>query len=152
MDSNTPQSNQRLELGMSLDNVRRELVENISNSCPDIRAIWLIGSRANGTDNAFSDWDFIAFGSENSLEYLKVHCELHLDSVDFLVVLNNNDFRAAWGELEKTGSVQEWQWVQKSAHLATYVQTKYVEMEDGSRFDCSTKSAIKVWPPQSAAP
>lgn len=121
MDSNTPQSNQRLELGMSLDNVRRELVENISNSCPDIRAIWLIGSRANGTDNAFSDWDFIAFGSENSLEYLKVHCELHLDSVDFLVVLNNNDFRAAWGELEKTGSVQEWQWVQKSAHLATYV-------------------------------
>ena len=121
-------------------------IEQLAVVSPQLASIWLIGSRANGTNTAISDWDFIAFGSEQTIAYLRQTKHLHRDNTDFLIVTNGDDFQAAWGELDKTGSLKEWQWKQLTDTEAEYMQSKWVEHEDGSSVKTTQSRAIKVWP------
>ncbi|MBK1683120.1 nucleotidyltransferase domain-containing protein [Rhodoferax fermentans] len=111
----------------------------------DISSIWLFGSRANGTDTEKSDWDFIAFGSEGTLERLQSATNLHRQDIDFMVVTNGIDFRNAWGPRLKSGSLKTWEWKILSEDLCEYMQSKE---KAGHDFDveCTTKKAIRVWP------
>lgn len=126
-------------------------VANVAASCRELSSIWLIGSRANGTATSKSDWDFIAFGSEEAYECLQASPQIHRTRTDFLVVTNGNDFRNAWGETDKTGSLSKWEWKSVSDTVAEYTEAKWVEQEDGSGFKLTRSKAIRLWPPSEGA-
>jgi predicted nucleotidyltransferase len=121
-------------------------LEQVSASSPGLGSIWLIGSRANGTATASSDWDFIAFGTEATLQFLRTATHLHREKTDFLVVTNGEDFQVAWGEIDKTGSLSEWNWRERSKTEAEYMQSKWVEREECSRVEVIDRRAVLVWP------
>ena len=121
----------------------QNFIDRVSKA-PDMRAIWLIGSRTNGTANLDSDWDFIAFGTEATINFLSEAKILHEVNVDFLVVSDGDNFRAAWGQLDKIGSLKEWEWTEKSETEATYLATKPHQSGDGVFL--SQADARKVWP------
>jgi predicted nucleotidyltransferase len=113
---------------------------------PSVAAIWLIGSRANGTERGESDWDLLVFGTQQTLAFLASSGSLHKSEVDLLVVTNGDDFQAAWGERSKHGSLSEWQWQQVSETEAQYMQAKWQEREEGSGVVVSQSRAVRVWP------
>jgi hypothetical protein len=122
-----------------------EFLERVIGASPGLTSVWLIGSRANATAIVGSDWDFIAFGTQATLEFLRTATHLHDEKTDFLVVTNGEDFQAAWGETDKTGSLSEWKWNELSDTEATYVQSKWMERDDGSRVELTDRRAILAW-------
>ena len=126
-----------------------EIVSNISG----IREIWLIGSRANGTAQDNSDWDFLVFGNSAALDKLKSMIEYNREYIDFLVVYNGDDFIEPWGESPKSGSLKKWEWKRTSDYSAEYKQIKFIpdndqkdsSLEEGT-FLKKTVNAIKVLP------
>ena len=118
----------------------------VAASSPGLTSVWLIGSRANGTATSSSEWDFIAFGTEATLEFLRTATHLHHEKTDFFVVTNGEDFQAAWGEIDKTGSLSEWNWNELSKTEAKYTQAKSVEREEGSRVELIDRRAVLAWP------
>ncbi len=81
----------------------------------------------------------------DSLEFLRRAVHLHRHDVDFLVVTNGDDFSAAWGSTDKTGSLKEWEWEQVSESLSQYTEAKRVKREDGAGVQLLQKQAIRVW-------
>lgn len=116
----------------------------VTEQCSEIDEVWLIGSRANNSVRADSDWDFIAFGSEETISYLRHRQELHRDDVDLLVVYNGNHFRKPWGDQEKAGSLADWRWRLVAEGQAQYEGVKWRDAEDGAGFICSERLAIRV--------
>ncbi|MGE5268897.1 MAG: hypothetical protein ACM3JG_04405 [Thiohalocapsa sp.] len=113
--------------------------------CPDISAMWLIGSRAQQTADLNSDWDFIAFGNAKALRSLRQRKALNKAMVDLLVVYDGNRFEKPWRESDgrkKKGSLRDWEWQQISDKKATYRATKFSEDSDFVRVG----HAILVWP------
>jgi hypothetical protein len=119
-----------------------KFVQGLCAICPDIQSIWLIGSRANGTETETSDWDFIAFGNETVLKNLATHPGFHRPNVDFFVVTDGDKFQAPWGDLNKGGYLSEWNWKETSCTTAKYTQAKSVE----GKTVLAEKKAFKVWP------
>jgi predicted nucleotidyltransferase len=129
----------------------RQFIESIGRSAPGLGDVWLIGSRANGTAMQSSDWDFIAIGTADTLDFLKSSPRFHRADVDFLVVTDGDGFISAWGATEKRGYLSEWGWEQESATVAHYNQTKWVDRADGSDIQTTRVRAIKVWSEAGAA-
>jgi hypothetical protein len=123
----------------------RDFLFRLASECPALSSVWLIGSRANGTATPSSDWDFIAIGTEQSLEYLRGATHLHRNDTDFLVVTNGDDFSAAWGETDKRGSLSEWEWKEISESHSRYTQAKRMGPEDGSAVELQVREALRVW-------
>ena len=121
-------------------------IAEIAATCPELRSIWLIGSRANGTATSKSDWDFIAFGSEAAHECLQASTQIHRRRTDFLVVTNGDDFRNAWGRKKKGGSLCEWEWKAVSDTLSEYTEAKWIEGEDSAGVKLTRRKAIRLWP------
>lgn len=111
---------------------------------PDVESIWLFGSQANGTARLDSDWDLIAFGSEATIDFLSKATQLHEPNVDFFVVIDGDNFKAAWGQLDKSGSLAEWEWAKISATEAKYLATK--AQQSGADVLLSRACARKIWP------
>ncbi len=122
------------------------LINAIGQRTPGLAAVWLIGSRANGTAKPSSDWDFIAIGTAETLAHLRAATDLHRTDVDFLVVSNGDDFEVAWGEREKHGSLAEWQWEQLDERNAVYTQSKWKDAIDGAGVRLTRVRAKRVWP------
>jgi len=128
-----------------VDHDNDKFIRNITSSCPGLKSIWLIGSRANGTARENSDWDYIAFGDNDVLRCIENNENLHRSNTDFLVVTNDEDFRSAWGEKDKSGSLSEWEWHQLSPTEAQYQEAKWVENEEQAKIVVTTKKAVRVW-------
>lgn len=124
----------------------RQFIESIGRSAPGLSEVWLIGSRANGTAKPSSDWDFIAIGTSETLEFLKKSTHFHRSDVDFLVVTDGDGFISAWGEREKRGYLSVWGWEQESASAAHYKQTKWIDRADGSDIQITRVRAARIWP------
>jgi hypothetical protein len=133
-----------MERSLHMDGETTAFLARLAQEAPGITSIWLLGSRANRTATASSDWDFIAFGTEPTLAFLQEATHLHRPEIDFLVVTNGEDFHAAWGERDKTGSLTEWQWSWHSEIAAEYMQAK--QRKDGSGADVSQAASVRVWP------
>ena len=143
----SPPSNSATELKptmVSIDLTIDEFLHRVAFECPMLSSVWLIGSRANGTATPKSDWDFIAFGTPDSLEFLRRAVHLHREDTDFFVVTNGDDFAAAWGATHKTGSLKEWEWKQDSDSLSWYTGSKLEDREDGVRVQLLQRKAICV--------
>lgn len=91
------------------------------------REIWLIGSRANGTETTTSDWDLLVFGDEALLKELESRPEV--GGADVLVVFDGDGFRSPWSRTDdgvmKTGTLSGWKWHFVSDAEATYEGTKW---------------------------
>ena len=107
-----------------------------------VREVWLIGSRANGTQTSESDWDLLIFANESLLMELESWPEV--ENVDVLVVYDGNAFRSPWiaaadGSL-KSGTLSAWHWEIKVDGEAAYEGTKWPN-DWGS-----TKKAKRLFP------
>jgi hypothetical protein len=100
----------------------------VSKAVLGIREIWLIGSRANGTNRADSDWDFLVVAEEKFRSGIRQRVDLHRSDVDFLVSSDGNNFQSAWGR-EKTVVLSKIQWQLTSDTTATYQGEKWIEDE-----------------------
>jgi predicted nucleotidyltransferase len=126
-------------------------VRKVAADHRNVAEMWLLGSRANGTAIATSDWDILAFADESTLDALRKDYELHRPEVDLLVVKSpDGRFEKPWGR-KKSGSLEKWQWNRLSATEATYRSTKFVpdpgETHHGD-FHERINKAIRLWPPK----
>jgi predicted nucleotidyltransferase len=123
-------------------------VAKLAASCPGIREIWLIGSRANGTAQPDSDCDLLVFGNGESLSQLQTARDLHRDEVDCLVLVDGTDkFKSAWGSKAKTLTVSQLEWERISPSHATYIGTKWREADNGAGVISAKCNAFRKWPP-----
>lgn len=105
-------------------------IHDIVQRYTDIREIWLLGSRANGTAKPTSDWDFLVLGGPGVRAALEAETDLHREDVDILVLDDETgEFSAVWGHA-KTGSLSRWEWTLESEDSATYKATKWVSSTD----------------------
>ena len=70
---------------VDIDKAVRTYLERLSSEYNSIDSIWLLGSRANGTNRTDSDWDFFIFADKETLDSLKQSRSLKLKNVDVLV-------------------------------------------------------------------
>jgi predicted nucleotidyltransferase len=129
------------------------LLNDVQQNFPSISEIWLIGSRANNIAREDSDWDFLVFGNDNSLNKLKSMIGYKRENVDFLVIFDGDNFIEPWGEPKKSGSLTKWEWNRTSDYSAEYKQIKFIpdsEQEDSDlesgTFVEKIVNAIKVLP------
>jgi|SRR5690554_3469958 len=99
-------------------------INRLTEKSPEITAIWLIGSRANGNAKCDSDWDFLVFGDAGTYKNVENDDSLHLNEVDLLIV-TDDEFSKPYGN-PKTGSLQNWEWNLKSESEATYKGVKWI--------------------------
>jgi predicted nucleotidyltransferase len=128
-----------------------EYVGQLVNACADISAVWLFGSRANGTSRANSDWDLLVFGGRNTHARLSATHHLHREDVDCLVMRNSDEFLDAWGTRTKSGSLSGWEWKQISATTAQYTEVKPRGDGDNFRMVLTPRIAELVWPREAHA-
>lgn len=103
-----------------------EYVKGLVVSHPAIAEVWLIGSRADGSAQPNSDWDYLIIADQGTLESLSAKPEFNDTKVDLLVVYDGDNFRKPWldGDREKHGSLSGWDWNQTSESEAHYRATK----------------------------
>jgi len=124
-------------------------VRKLAMKHPSVTEMWLLGSRANGTAKATSDWDILAFADESTFNALRDHHELQHPDVDLLVVKSaDGRFEKPWGRT-KSGTLEKWQWNRLSETEATYRSTKFVpdpgEAHHGD-FHEQILKAVRLWP------
>ncbi|MGH7308765.1 MAG: hypothetical protein ACREK6_08735 [Candidatus Rokuibacteriota bacterium] len=94
--------------------------------------VWLIGSRADGTAKAASDWDFVVFGGADVLGRLQQ--EPAVPSMDILVVIDDHTYISPWPRPEdgqpKRGTWSQWKWRKLTAEEATYESAKWPDDDD----------------------
>ena len=106
--------------------------------------IWLIGSRANQTYTAASDWDFIIKGNESVL--VELSKRRAPSNIDALVVYDGDSFRCPWPRPSdgwvKSGSLSQWGWSDVSPTEAKYIRSK----SDDDWYTVHWGKAVKVSP------
>ena len=111
----------------------KEYIKNLKNSYPNITSTWLIGSRANGTAKPNSDWDFIVFANNETLENIRNNHEFHKENIDLLIVYNESgDFAKPWGK-KKTGNLKNWAWKNINENETSYESAKFIKNEKRSQ-------------------
>ena len=123
---------------------------NLKLEFPSITKVWLLGSRANGTETDFSDWDFLVFSEAPIYEEIKRDTKLHREDVDLLLVDGEEgEFLNPFGRTEKGGSLTNWKWNEVSDELANYEGTKFVSdgegMVDGMEGGTSVCQTLKAY-------
>lgn len=99
-------------------------INRLTEKSPEITAIWLIGSRANGNAKHDSDWDLLVFGNADTYKNVENDDSLHLDEVDLLIFIDD-EFSKPYGN-PKTGSLKKWEWNVNSESEATYKGVKWI--------------------------
>ena len=117
-------------------------VSQLVSNFPGISSIWLFGSRANKTAKAFSDWDVLVFGDEETFINLKKNEFFHRGAVDLLVVTDGDNFKKPYGEA-KSGSLSEWKWKETGSNEAEYISVKFVPDEAGGNLGEIDKKILK---------
>lgn len=109
---------------------------HLTNNLPTINAIWLIGSRANGTFTNRSDWDFIAILDHFDNEAHDFIGKHNRADIDFLVSVKNcPNFETVPPSKHKTGSFESWSWQQISKHEAVYVGRIWAADQDSTELE-----------------
>jgi len=93
-------------------------------------SIWLIGSRANGTERTDSDWDFIVFVCDQLSERTARHSQ-----VDIIRVDQNGNYLLEGQSMELSGQFKTWQWREIGPGRAAYTFRVNPEVKEGGSFD-----------------
>lgn len=81
-----------------------EFISDLVDRCPNIKEIWLIGSRASGMERPDSDWDLLIFVNDNGITLRRVSDNTGLknralerkDPINPLIHNKNDDFIHPW--------------------------------------------------------
>lgn len=128
----------------------RKFIESTCAGAPDLREVWLFGSRANRAQRSDSDWDLIAYGSWKTVEYLKEKPRPTRLRIDLLACPAGDTLTGIWEE--KSGSLQRWKWAVIGDGVAEYDHNK---VEPGrslleAMFETIRWRAYRVWPQSEA--
>lgn len=121
---------------------------------PGITAVWLFGSRANGTCKTDSDWDLLVFGDRSMLDAIRADETFRRPEIDLFIVHDGNRFESPWpgGDGSKLGRLHNsyqsdpnlyvygYRWKEVSAREATYISTRDSNCTDKLR-------AWRIYPP-----
>lgn len=135
-----------------LDKDIKNYIDQLISEHASIQSIWLFGSRINGTSRPDSDWDFLIFGTQETLDKLRQHPELKQPNIDLLIVYNGDDFEEPWPDLAeknkpKSGSLIEWRWTKINDYIAHYEGTKGFEGSNGNFYvEPKLLTANRVFP------
>lgn len=110
---------------------------------PVIRAIWLIGSRANRTANYASDRDNIVFADLATCSAISLDKRYHHNDVDLLVVTDCDNFQKPYGA-EKRGSLTRWKWRELDGVCSTYTGSKFIPDSPGSQLGNNREKQYKA--------
>ena len=114
---------------------------------PGIAAVWLFGSRDNGSFKANSDWDLLVFGDQSILDAIRADESFRRPEIDLFIVHDGNRFESPWpdGDEAKLGRLHNafefnpdryvygYRWKEISATEATYISTRDSECIDKLR-------------------
>jgi hypothetical protein len=128
-------------------------ISNLVGAYPSIHEVWLFGSRANGSAGLGSDWDYMVFANESTLERLRSDVRFHDAGIDLMIVTDGDQFAAAWseGSRVKRGRLGEvgggWHWVRLSRTTAMYRATKRpkadgLEVQVSQQYACTHKAMM----------
>jgi len=116
---------------MKLSDIPSDIAKILAIPLRSGHAVWLIGSRANGTAAPTSDWDFIVFGGQ-SVEK-QISTQSPIPNLDLFVVLDGDHFRHPWlvttNGIPKGGSLVAWHWKQESNERCSYIGQKEDEWD-----------------------
>jgi hypothetical protein len=129
----------------------KEYISNLKSRLRSISSVWLLGSRANGTANSESDWDFLVFSDTPIFDEIKNDPSFHRDDIDLLLVAQNGAFSKPFGQ-PKGGTLEKWKWQRVSSEKAQYEGSRWVpDLESAKEgFDnmgdlvCETLNAYRV--------
>lgn len=93
-------------------------------------SIWLVGSRANGTEHTDSDWDFIVFVSNQLSERTARHSQ-----VDIIRVDRSGNYLLEGQPMELSGQFKTWQWRQIEPGRSVYTVRVIPECGGEGLFD-----------------
>jgi hypothetical protein len=124
-----------------------EYVAILVKRFPAIKEVWLIGSRANESARADSDWDYIVFADERTLSLLRCDESLRRPDIDVLMVFDGDSFEEPWptAHRKKHGSLHGWGWRRLAMKKAVYRATK-VKPDDEFNVTVASQYARRVWP------
>lgn len=127
----------------------KQYIESLTTHYSDIKSIWLIGSRANNSHREDSDWDLLVFADNKIFNELKLNKTFRNNTVDLLIVFDNQNFEKPWADEKgtKNGSLSEWKWNELSSNEATYKSVKYKSDEwfKEDMIECKILKAFKIW-------
>jgi Polymerase beta, Nucleotidyltransferase len=137
----------------------REYVAKLVRAYPRIREVWLFGSRANGTDTATSDWDYLAFADDDTLSALSGDEPFHQSGIDLMVVVTDgvrfvkpwvgvdDDGKQKHGTLADDVSEGGLAWNRRTETEARYTQWK-PDPSEAKGFNCvaAERCALRLYP------
>ena len=123
-----------------------EIILRLTRTYEGVREIWLIGSRANGTERPDSDWDLLIFADEPTFQRIRRNRCLNQLHLDLPIVQGGDEFRKPWGKRPKHGFLSKWQWHLLSEREAQYRATRWLEDEKECRLDARQSGAQRLWP------
>ena len=133
---------------MLTDEIQRYVID-LCSRFSEVRAVWLIGSRAIGTARDTSDWDLLVFGSRAVLRELRANEDFRRPEVDLLVIYDSDNFERPWADTRGGGSLSGWNWMPVSETKAAYRAAKPVYASDGTEefnVQITQGEAIRIWP------
>lgn len=112
-------------MNISIPSFVEDAINEISSDS-SVSSIWLVGSRANGSETDESDWDVLYFSCEEP-EYKLRRSEL----IDVIHVGPSN--QAMTYGVEHSFSFDNWKWNEIDVDHSTYVGEKFIEYPDSVR-------------------
>ena len=128
-------------------------INSLTSTYPQIREIWLFGSRSNPPYKKKSDWDFLVFADSEVLERLRHRLDIKKNDIDLLIVYDGNHFKSPWPCSDKTTkagtlfpssiSCRNFNWNLRSKTEATYSGTKST---GNGGWDIVDRKAYRIYP------
>ncbi len=122
----------------------RNVLDSLKNE-PETESIWLIGSRANGTEKTGSDWDFMIFVRDPVSKH-----PVRSEAVDVIRVDPQGRCLLEGQPLDLIHSLETWRWRQTGPKQAQYSVRISPEREKGVGYDLEDvqfrkRRAFKIW-------
>ena len=120
--------------------------QHVLAACLDIDAVWSIDHAPGEAWTDDGRWCLLAFASPPVLKRLQACDHLHSAHVEFLVVVNGDEFASAWGPVRLSGSLARWAWRQTTVNEAYYDESRWAQHDgrDGGVVRVRRK-AFLVW-------
>ncbi len=112
---------------LELPNYVQNIITELKNK-KTINSIWLIGSRANGTENESSDWDLLVFSVAEPIITKARH-----KNVDVIILGPSGNYLLEGKKAELKNSFKNWYWSESENNEATYVGNKFIDYPSGVR-------------------
>jgi hypothetical protein len=112
--------------------------------CLDIEAVWSIDHAPGEPWKDVPHCRLLAFASAPVLRRLQACEHLHDSRIELLVVVDGDEFAAAWGPPRCRGSLARWAWRQSNVNEAFYDESCWDARGDGAVARVRRK-AFLVW-------